>query len=140
MPTIRNLTREQKAEYKKIKKAGCPNKQTSNEELKAALSVANVKHRQSLIQHCVEMAYKDKHMAIALIKKILPDLSSTEVKEKTDKISVTVIKEYDGKKETQTITVNKPELLSEAKKNVGARADIDIEAENEKAERATDER
>jgi hypothetical protein len=47
-------------------------------ELRLALDKAKKENKRGLIEHCVQMAYKDSQMAIAIMKKILPDLSGDE--------------------------------------------------------------
>ena len=55
------------------------NRLTASEQLKRALSYATTKMGYSLIQHCVMKAYTNNDMAIAIMRKILPDKAENEI-------------------------------------------------------------
>jgi hypothetical protein len=49
-------------------------------QLEAALNKAAKKHGgKTLLEHCAEEAYSNPQMAIALLKKFMPDLKQTEI-------------------------------------------------------------
>ena len=52
----------------------------SREEIDQAFDNAKVKHGGiSLLEHLCELAYKDKQIAVAMIRKLVPDLKSMEL-------------------------------------------------------------
>jgi hypothetical protein len=56
-----------------------PKGNTVTEQLEAALAKAAKKHKHTFIEHLVDLAYEHKDVAVALAKKILPDLKSVEL-------------------------------------------------------------
>jgi hypothetical protein len=59
---------------------GSKNKSKLSEvDLEQAMSLVSKRRRKSFLVHLVEQAYKDNRVAVALAKKLLPDLKSTEL-------------------------------------------------------------
>jgi len=68
-------------------------------QLQEALSkAAHEHHGKTLIEHAVKEAYSDNGVLIAILKKILPDMSQQELKAqvKGGGITIQVIKKYEG--------------------------------------------
>ena len=59
---------------------GSKNKSHFSEvDLDEAMALVGKKKKKSFLVHLVEQAYKDNRVAVALAKKLLPDLKSTEL-------------------------------------------------------------
>jgi hypothetical protein len=65
-------------------------------QLREALELAKKKKKTSFLNHFVLLAYEDNNVAIALAKKILPDLSESEQHEFIKVMTMPTIKR-DGK-------------------------------------------
>jgi hypothetical protein len=60
----------------KVGETGNPNGRPRKPEvelLREALETAKTKHGKHLIEHAIELAYKDNNVLIAILRKILPD-------------------------------------------------------------------
>ena len=53
------------------------------EQLRDALDVVGKKKGKSLMQHAVEEAYRDNVVLVALMRKLIPDLSETDIGQRT---------------------------------------------------------
>jgi hypothetical protein len=56
------------------------------EELRLALKKAKENNDKSFIEHYVELAFKDKQVAIALANKVLPELKEIDLGENTQAV------------------------------------------------------
>jgi len=67
--------------------------------LEEALDKFELSEGKNIIEHCCKLAYTDNAMAIAILKKVLPDMSASSIDLKTlDNIKIEFIKKYDEKK------------------------------------------
>jgi hypothetical protein len=93
---------------------GAKNKLTKDFHI--ALEVVETAKGKSLLQHCIEQAYTDNKMAIAIIKKIVPDLKQIDARIEATidgKVSITTNLDID-KKLIQGLP-NPPQLDEESK-------------------------
>ncbi|MDP2789899.1 MAG: DUF5681 domain-containing protein [bacterium] len=60
------------------------------QEMRAALVAAQKGKKRTLLEHFFERAYKDNHVLIAAIKKLLPDLSNVELQAQAEKFRIII--------------------------------------------------
>ena len=84
---------------------------TERLELRAALDKATKEYNKTFLEHFVQRAYEDNQCAIALAKKLLPDL--TEDKSMQEVVRTFLVRCSDDKKITNKIIFEKQTLASE---------------------------
>jgi hypothetical protein len=67
---------------------------TAQNKLHKALIMVEKSEGKSFLQHYIEQAFKDKTMAIALLKKIVPDLKAVEVDSKHNEVWQVILKSF----------------------------------------------